>query len=697
MNNGKSNIIRTLLKTELLMLMRDRRTVFMSIVLPLIVMPIMMFGSHWITERRTKKIVTSEYSFAVQGDSLDYIRNVIRSARATYDSIHTDNPLRIREIEADSPVDSLASSALDFIVVFTDSTGNLESPVLSDTTSGAESGSDTMTSEILEGPLFTLKFRADREKSRIGMERIGEAFRLVREDSQYTMLRERGFSIDPVEMISTEEKNIASTEQVAGLRIGRLAALFFLLFMISGGAVVANDTIAGEKERGTLETLLTSAASRTHIIIAKHLAIFIVGIGIATIQSLNLLIYVALKLIPLPENMVFEISPGTVFMVLLFMLPVAAVVSGILLLVSAYAKSYKEAQLYFFPVFLFSMVPAVVPLFPGVSLRSIIAIIPVANIALAVKEMMVGQFDWLMLAVSWLVTMGTAIWIIRTAERTLSTEHLIVPGIEDEGIHYNKRELFKRQVLPVFAILWVLFFILSMNTEGKLDLRVQLALNLIVLFLGASLVMIRRYRLDPVSTLQLRLPRIFVWPLVIIGAPAALIVVSALAQLVNHVIPMPSEYLKSLEQYLIPEHIPVWQLVFFTSILPGVVEEITFRGVLLRGLRDRFGPGTTVIVSGLIFAAFHVALFRLVPTAFLGMVLAFVTIMTGSIYPAMLWHALNNGISLFLGSYIESVMDIGTWGYIAGFLILGGVLILLARTRGPRSLWSDSSGKSVDY
>ena len=129
--------------------------------------------------------------------------------------------------------------------------------------------------------------------------------------------------------------------------------------------MVAIDSIAGEKERGTLETLLTTAASRGEILVAKHLGVLAIALLITLLQSANLLVYVGLKLLPLPANLAAAVTPGTVALLFFMYLPVAALVASVLLLISGYARSYKEAQMYFMPVVLLGLVPALAPFLPG--------------------------------------------------------------------------------------------------------------------------------------------------------------------------------------------------------------------------------------------------------------------------------------------------------------------------------------------
>jgi sodium transport system permease protein len=137
-----------------------------------------------------------------------------------------------------------------------------------------------------------------------------------------------------------------------------------------------------------------------------------------------------------------------------------------------------------------------------------------------------------------------------------------------------------------------------------------------------------------------------VWVGVLVGAPSGLLVGIGVAKLATYILPVPPELVEQFGKELLPENVPFWQLVLILSVLPGICEEIAFRGLLLYGMRKRFGPVGLCLFVGCVFGLFHFALFRLVPTALLGVILSSVVVMTGSIFPAMLWHALNNGISV---------------------------------------------------
>jgi membrane protease YdiL (CAAX protease family) len=137
-----------------------------------------------------------------------------------------------------------------------------------------------------------------------------------------------------------------------------------------------------------------------------------------------------------------------------------------------------------------------------------------------------------------------------------------------------------------------------------------------------------------------------VWLGVLFAVPGGFITALGIFQLANHLLPAPSGLAESFGESIFPKNIPFWQMLVFMTVLPGIFEELTFRGMLLHALHRRLRPAALVLVVGVVFGIYHVALFRFVPTACLGVMFAVVTLLTGSIYPAMLWHALSNALGL---------------------------------------------------
>src|SRR4029077_6614883 len=107
-----------------------------------------------------------------------------------------------------------------------------------------------------------------------------------------------------------------------------------------------------------------------------------------------------LRVIELPKDFDLQLPTGMALTLLLLFVPLAATIASVLLLISAYSKSYKESQMYFFPVYLLSLIPSLASLMPGISLRSAIAFVPLANVSVAAREIMMGKPDPMMIVVT---------------------------------------------------------------------------------------------------------------------------------------------------------------------------------------------------------------------------------------------------------------------------------------------------------
>jgi len=174
----------------------------------------------------------------------------------------------------------------------------------------------------------------------------------------------------------------------------------YLLFLIclSGAMAPATDIGAGEKERGTLETLLISPIDRNKIVMGKFLTIAFAGTMTALITVLSMVIWglvlsqgMAIKFV---ADFMAQIAILDFLLIFLMLVPVVAIFSAVLLSISIYAKSFKEAQSYMGPMTILVVVPIMLALLPGVELKGGWAWVPVTNVSLAMKELVKGTMDY---------------------------------------------------------------------------------------------------------------------------------------------------------------------------------------------------------------------------------------------------------------------------------------------------------------
>ena len=686
--------VSALVVNDLRQLARNPRVLVFAVALPLVIWPLMWFLTSLTTERRQERLESRTYFYAVADDPADADRAadaltwleralaVVGDEDPAGDAGASDGPaVRFERVAAPDDFETALDEERLHVHIAWEAEADAD---------GQDENVDRETVEDAgdDAPRIVLSYRADLDASGTAERFLRRALERTRVEIREGRLAAAGFETPPDDLLPLERIETASEDQTSGLLLGRILTAIIVMMMLTGGSIVATDTLAGEKERGTLETLLTTAASRIEIVTAKNLSILAVAFATSVLNIANIVLWMQLDVIAAPAGLKLVIPVGAGLLLLFLYAPAAVLLSSSLLLVSGRSKTYKEAQLLFAPVMLVSLAVAAIPVLPGVALRSAIVLVPIANLGVAAREILTGHYDWPLIAAAWVVTAAAAAMLARASVRTLSAEKLITASDIDAADLTGGPALFPRRVGRWFAVLWALLLVWQLNVGGGIDGRLLIAINMAI-FGAAAWLMIARYRLPVRETLSLKAPPPAAWLGVLIGAPAGLVLADGVVRLASLAMPIPEAWIEAMAETLGAD-IPVWQMLFFFAILPGIFEEIAFRGVLLHGLRSQLKPVQLVLVAGIVFGFFHVDLFRIPPTSLLGVLLVIAVIRSGSIYPAMAWHALHN--TLALGSArIEQIglPDQPTWWHYA----LAALAILLAfrLMQGRRGLASSPS------
>ncbi|NUQ77911.1 MAG: CPBP family intramembrane metalloprotease [Polyangiaceae bacterium] len=650
-----------LYRMELRMLLRDTRAVILSVVVPLIFMPIVLGASSRIKETSEKQAAEKTHTYAVASGPLreqakELLAQAAAARRDRTNSVDNEELPIVFQDEPDAP-EALRNGSVDFYVE-------------------AVSDQNENAAIILE-----LHYREDRPASSAAVDKTRDILLRHRSDIRHKALTDRGFRISRENIVPVLDADVSTLAERSGSKTGRYLTALVLLFMLVGGGSIAADSIAGEKERGTLETLLSAGAGRAAILTAKLMLILTATLTTTIIQVGNLYLFLGLGLADASADLAVHITPGTALLLFALYLPLSLLVASSLLLTFGLAGSYKEAQIYFLPLTLIGPVLALAPALPGLDLRSVIALVPLVNISVAVREILLGEIDIPMIALAWTTTALAAAGIARFASRILSAERLLLSSDTDTVDPTDGDALFGKRVLRWFAALWALV-VLGSIAGSSIGIFRSLVLGQLV-FAGAAIVMLRRYKLSLPRALALRPVKPLVWPAVVIGAPCAALVALGLFQLVSPALPLSTESAEDLSKTLFPEGMPMWQLALALAIMPPICEELLFRGALLHGLRRRLGPVGLCLVVGLVFGIFHLALFRLVTTSFLGIVITAVALMTGSVFPGILWHAINNAIPLVAMKYGPALAEPPPWSYAAAAAGLALSLFIIWKSRTP--------------
>ena len=256
--------------------------------------------------------------------------------------------------------------------------------------------------------------------------RIQGAVKVLGEGYLEERLAEKGLSLGFIRPVEVNPSNIAPKKKQVQVALAGFLPYIIILFCFLGAFYPALDLGAGEKERFTLETLLLSPASRFEIAAGKFLVILSSSL-VAALLGLASMGFTLTKLLP-PEvaaKLQLTIDPLALGACAFLAIPVASIFASILLSISIYARSFKEGQSYAAPLQILIILPALAALLPDIEISWKIALIPLVNVSLVMKEFMKGSYRWDFFAVTLLSTALLAALAITFAARWFNREQVI--------------------------------------------------------------------------------------------------------------------------------------------------------------------------------------------------------------------------------------------------------------------------------
>ena len=457
--------------------------------------------------------------------------------------------------------------------------------------------------------------------------------------------------------------SVEQTDQDKHRRSARMWAQLFPIMMVlwamTGAFYPAVDLCAGEKERGTLETLLSSPAKRIEIVVGKLLTIMLFSMATSL---LNLLSVAATGLAVVRVMPDVGPPPWQAWIWLpVALIPVAALFSALCLALAAFARSTKEGQYYLMPLLLITMPLVLATLSPSLELTVGNAIIPVTGLCLLLRTLLEGQTTTAltMFAPVAAVTLACCYLAIRWAVEQFNSETVLFrEGERLDLTLWAKQYWRERGPTPTVAaaawcgvLILLAKFFLSLNAQLPTDFaqfaRSTLATQLLMIAWPTALV-------AAISIRGVRQTFLLFWPGVSPVLAAAVMalafhpVVVSLQALVMWLYPMGAdvEALRRLEAII--SQTPLWQLILVMALLPAVCEEATFRGFILSGFRRSGHALRAVVFSALLFGFAHGFLQQMIITCLVGLIVGFLAIRSGSLLPGMVFHLIHNTLAVSL-------------------------------------------------
>jgi sodium transport system permease protein len=440
------------------------------------------------------------------------------------------------------------------------------------------------------------------------------------------------------------------------------------------------DLCAGEKERGTFETLLSSPALRNEIAIGKLLTVMTFSMVTSLLNLLSMGftgIFVVSRLgaqMAQPGSFTpLGLPPASsLFWLVLALIPISALFSAVALAAASFAKSSKEGQYYLVPLMMISMPLMMLPMMPAAKLDLGSSLIPVSGLMLMLRGLIEGQHAEV-LTYSGPVVAVTLIccWLaIRWVVVQFSRESVIFRPSERFSVNvWLKQVMRERTELPLAGhavlcgviILVVKFFVGlgAVPPESWLHFTKQTLIVLVAAVAMPAVLMAMFLTRNPLKSLKLAPCRI---PVACAAVLAAILLHPAMTWLTNLVLAIypPSGDLAGIQQIMndvLADAPGFWAILGVLAVAPALAEELAFRGFILSGLQSLRSNIKAIIISSILFGAAHTILQQSIVTFFVGCVLGFIAVQTKSLIPCMLYHLPHNGLSISMAMLDQHIMS----------------------------------------
>ena len=361
------SIIVSIFKKELIDVLRDRRTLMFMVVIPILITPLLIIGSIKFQEYQNKKSEEKILKIAYINESEDSLTKELLSDQKG-----------VKIIEG-VPIDSI------------------ESYIKSDSLQGGLYLGKGFLKKIKTNSSGDVKiYYKSSDLMSKSKKRIQAALDIYTEKIIAERLKQLNVDGQILEPITITNIDMATAKETMGKAIGGFIPYVLVMFIFLGAMYPAIDLGAGEKERGSLETLLSSPATKFEITMGKLLVVSLTGIvsGLVSVLGISSSLFFIDKIpVQIQETILELINPFMIFSIIILMIPIAIFFASMLLSISFYARSFKEAQSLMGPLNMVIIVPLFLSLGPGMEMDHATALMPLINVGLLTKEILAGSVE----------------------------------------------------------------------------------------------------------------------------------------------------------------------------------------------------------------------------------------------------------------------------------------------------------------
>ncbi len=413
-----------LLRTEVRSALREKSIVINSIVIPIVLYPFLFWA------------MFSGMAF-VMGQTEGFISRVVVTGQAP--------PRLVKLLEVEPKVELRAGPTEVAAAVEAVRAGELDA-VLEVRPPQAPSS--------IEGDVAVRLVADDsKERSTMARERLERLLARYRDDLLAREARARGISAAAWQVVSLVSRNVASSKDMGQFLLGLLLPMLFVIMVAVGCFFPAIDATAGERERSTWETTMTLAVPRLQVIAAKYLYVAafgcLAGILNVTAMTASMGALVAPLLVRAGERLEFSLPLVALPVLALAAVLLALFVAAGMMLFASFARTFKEGQSMVTPFYMLILLPVVFLQVPGLEFSLPLAVVPIVNVTMMVREAVAGTFHPLQMGITVLVSGALILMCLRLATVILAFEDVVMGSYGGSFATFVKERAFRRR--KVFA------------------------------------------------------------------------------------------------------------------------------------------------------------------------------------------------------------------------------------------------------
>jgi len=552
------------------------------------------------------------------------------------------------------------------------------------------------------------------EKSRITFVRVQSVFSHWEDKILEQRLQVADLPTDLHHPVDSRGTDLALEEQLSSRLWSTLFPAMLVIMSVTGAFHPAIDCAAGEKERGTMETLLICPASRSEVVLGKFFTVSVFSISTAILNLVSMGITGRYMVSMVGMRAMSHAAPpmlpsiGDIAWILLFLIPLAAMFSSLCLALATFARSSKEGQYYLTPLLMVTLGLTMFCLSPGVELveRPMYSVMPVCGVVLLLKGLLMSSLTsgslYAYAAPVLLSTLFYSFLALYWAIEQFKSEDVLFREAERFDLKLWIRHLLRdKEPTPSFSeavICFVLIMLLqftSISASGGGSTAIWMIRVLFItqiaviaspaLFMGVMLTTSLK------QTFRIRLPKLSTLGVAVLLA-AALHPLSLewLYRLSWFFPQLPEAVTKPLEALMSTE-IPWWMLLGAMAVAPAICEELAFRGFILSGLRRTGRTWLAIGLSSFAFGMMHMIPQQVFNATILGIVLGMIAIQSKSLLPCIAFHLTYNSLGVIHDRFGEAIRDrLGDSPLIRmvdGQMLYGWPTLLLAALIAIPLLW----------